>query len=69
MARGGHIITVSIDSPVKYVAQGSGATIDEAAKHVIDELEIVHAWEDGKPKSPFSFVSTGHPARKADELA
>jgi hypothetical protein len=54
--KGGYIITVSIDSPVSYVAQGTGATIDEAAKQVIDELETVHAWEDGKPKSRFSFA-------------
>lgn len=48
-------INVAIDDPVEYLASGVGATIDDAAAKLIEELETVQAWESGKPKDRFGF--------------
>lgn len=49
-------VEVAIDSPVEYLASSVGATIDDAAAKVIEELEAVQAWEDGKPTNRFNFA-------------
>jgi hypothetical protein len=49
-------IDVAIDDPVEYLASGVGATIDDAAAKVIEELETVQAWEGGEPTNRFGFA-------------